>query len=120
MLYQTCGLSPVLRLRKSPTFNTSLLELGLASISLLAHESYPRPLTITNLAEEISLEFLELLSNSCGSALGSLTTLLTWTLSPPICEAKLPQKFSAETILNDEIFVLPVLIKDTTNITNAI
>src|SRR5438128_746224 len=42
-----------------------------------------------------------LLSYSCGSALGSVTTLWTWTRAPPSWVAMLPQKFSPATTLSE-------------------
>src|SRR5216684_220058 len=49
---------------------------------------------MTSFASAIALASLALLSYSCGSALGSLTTLWTLTWLPPSWRAMLPQKFS--------------------------
>src|SRR5205807_1881519 len=52
---------------------------------------------MTSLASANARASAELLSYSCGSALGSVTTLSTLTFEPPSSVARLPQKFSPAT-----------------------
>src|SRR2546430_14169614 len=54
---------------------------------------------MTSLASANARASAELLSYSCGSALGSVTPLCTLTFEPPSCVARLPQKFSPATTL---------------------
>src|SRR2546421_2901041 len=64
---------------------------------------------MTNLASANARASLVLLSYSCGSALGSVTTLCTPTFEPPSCATRLPQKFSPATTLmvDDALEVVP-------------
>src|SRR5450759_3013514 len=50
---------------------------------------------MTRLASANARASLVLVSYSCGSAFGSVTTLCTFTFDPPSWVARLPQKFSA-------------------------
>src|SRR5947207_12384249 len=64
---------------------------------------------MTNLASANARASLVLLSYSCGSALGSVTTLCTLTFEPPSCATRLPQKFSPATtsMVDDALEVVP-------------
>src|SRR2546429_8099364 len=64
---------------------------------------------MTNLASANARASPVLLSYSCGSALGSVTTLCTLTFPPPSWVTRLPQKFSPVTtsMLDAAVEVVP-------------
>src|SRR5436190_24366919 len=64
---------------------------------------------MTSLASANARASLVLLSYSCGSALGSVTTLCTLTFAPPSWVTRLPHKFSPATtsMLNAAVELVP-------------